>query len=62
MSKKRKQHKSPTIGTLADYLKAWRSASRTDELEQHSRPVNFARVHLSKKMYNRKRDRRIEFD
>lgn len=47
MRKKRK-------GALPDYIKANRKGSREAELEEHGRPVNYTRVHVSKKVYNRK--------
>lgn len=51
MMKKRKQN------VLADYIKANRKGSREAELENHDRPISFNRVHVSKKVYNRKRDK-----
>ena len=41
--------------TQEDYLKANRKASREEEIEKHGRPVSFNRIHVSKKVYNRKR-------
>ena len=41
--------------TLRDYIKANRKASREAEIENHSHPINFSRVHKSKKVYDRKR-------
>ncbi|MDY4687066.1 MAG: hypothetical protein SO408_01070 [Sodaliphilus sp.] len=49
------------MGTLEEYVRAWRKASRADEIASHGRAVSFARVHVSKKVYNRKRDRKIEW-
>lgn len=43
--------------TQEDYIKANRKASREAEIEQHSRPVRFNRVHKSKKAYDRKKQR-----
>lgn len=43
--------------TQRDYIKANRKASREAEIENHTRPVNFNRVHKSKKVYDRKRMR-----
>lgn len=43
--------------TQRDYIKANRKASREAEIEQHTRPVNFCRVHQSKKVYDRKRSK-----
>ena len=42
--------------SLRDYIKANRKASREAEIENHTRPVNFCRVHKSKKVYDRKRN------
>lgn len=42
---------------LTDYLKANRKGSREAELEQHNRPISHHRVHVSKKVYNRKKDK-----
>lgn len=39
----------------ADYLKANRKGSREAEIENHGRPVHLNRIHVSKKVYNRKR-------
>lgn len=41
--------------TQRDYIKANRKASREAEIENHSHPVNFCRVHQSKKVYDRKK-------
>lgn len=41
--------------TKGDYIKANRKASREAEIENHSKPVSFNRVHVSKKVYNRKK-------
>ena len=41
--------------TQEDYLKANRKASREEEIEKHGRLVSFNRIHVSKKVYNRKR-------
>jgi len=43
--------------TRADYLKATRKARRDEEIREHLHPVNINRVHKSKKVYNRKRDK-----
>ena len=60
MSKKNKKLQK-VVGTLDEYVRAWRKASRADEIASHGRAVSFARVHVSKKVYNRKRDRKIEW-
>jgi hypothetical protein len=41
--------------TEKDYIKANRIASRREEIEAHGHPVNYKRVHKSKKIYNRKK-------
>ena len=41
--------------TQRDYIRANRKASREAEIENHTRPVNYRRVHKSKKAYNRKK-------
>lgn len=48
-----RRHKSPKIGTLDEYVKANKKASREAELETFGHPLNFNRVHRSKKTYNR---------
>ncbi len=60
MNKKKKKLQK-VVGTLEEYVRAWRKASRADEIASHGRAVSFARVHVSKKVYNRKRDRKIEW-
>lgn len=60
MNKKNKKSQK-VVGTLEEYVRAWRKASRADEIASHGRAVSFARVHVSKKVYNRKRDRKIEW-
>ena len=42
--------------SFMDYIKANRKGSREAEIENHGHPVSFNRVHVSKKVYNRKRD------
>lgn len=48
---KKKQKKK----ALADYIKANRKGSREAELADHNRPVSYNRVHVSQKVYNRKK-------
>lgn len=60
MNKKNKKSQK-VVGTIDEYVRAWRKASRADEIASHGRAVSFARVHVSKKVYNRKRDRKIEW-
>ena len=49
--------KSKVKITRADYLKAMRKARRDEEIREHLHPVNINRVHKSKKVYNRKRNK-----
>ncbi len=42
---------------LVEYIKANRKGSREAELENHGRPVSHNRIHVSKKVYNRKRNK-----
>ncbi|MCS3347312.1 hypothetical protein NXU84_10470 [Parabacteroides distasonis] len=44
---------------LVEYIKANRKGSREAELENHGRPVSHNRIHVSKKVYNRKRMKRL---
>ena len=41
--------------TKADYIKANRKASREEEIAAHEHPISYNRVHVSKKVYNRKK-------
>lgn len=51
------------IGTIEDYVKANRKASREEELEMNGgRWVAKDRPHKNKKTYNRKEGKRINFD
>ena len=43
--------------SFMDYIKANRRGSREAEIENHGHPVSFSRVHVSKKVYNRKKDK-----
>lgn len=43
--------------TARDYIKANRKASRKAEIGNHGRPVSFCRVHKSKKVYDRKKQK-----
>ena len=44
---------------LVEYIKANRKGSREAELENHGRPVSHNRIHVSKKVYNRKRMKKV---
>ena len=49
------------IGTLADYIKANRKASREEEIQAHGKPVSSRPVVFkSKKVYDRKKIKREE--
>jgi len=43
--------------TRDDYIKANRKANREAEIEDHTHPISFKRVHKSKKVYDRKRSK-----
>mgnify|MGYP000252279715 CR=1 FL=1 len=43
--------------TQNDYIKAHRKASREEEIQNHTHPINYGRVQQSKKVYNRKKDK-----
>lgn len=43
-----------------DYLKANRKGSREAEIENHGHLVNYFRIQVSKKVYNRKRMKRMD--
>ena len=47
--------KKKKVSLLDEYIKANRKGSREAEIENHGRPVSHNRVHVSKKVYNRKR-------
>lgn len=51
--KKKKKKKNG----LSDYIKASRRGSREAEIENHNHPVSYNRVHVSKKVYNRKKNK-----
>lgn len=43
--------------TEKDYLKAHRKASREEELARHGRPLRYRAVHVSGRIYNRKKQK-----
>ncbi len=48
--------------TVADYMLAQRRAARLEEIALHGKPVSMRSVkHKSKKLYDRKRLRRVDF-
>lgn len=53
--------KKKKISPLDEYIKANRKGSREAELENHGRPVSHNRVHVSKKVYNRKRNEGVSY-
>ena len=56
----RKKRKKLRI-TEADFMLANRRAARLEEIAEHGRPVSFRKaVHKSKKVYDRKRLKRLE--
>lgn len=58
MKKRKKQ-----IGTLADYVKANRKASREEEIQAHGRLVlSRPAVFKSKKVYDRKKQEKVNPD
>ena len=59
MKTKKKQKKLRI--TEADYMLANRRAARLEEIAEHGRPVSFRKaVHKSKKVYDRKRLKRLD--
>ena len=49
--------------TLDDFMLANRKAAREEEIREHGRPVSSRTVlHKSRKVYDRKRDRKIDFE
>ena len=58
--KPKKKRKKLRI-TEADFMLANRRAARLEEIAEHGRPVSFREaVHKSKKVYDRKRLKRME--
>ncbi|RHJ85472.1 hypothetical protein [Parabacteroides sp. AM08-6] len=49
--------KTKKTDSLMEYIKANRKGSREAEIENHGHPINYNRVQVSKKVYNRKRDK-----
>lgn len=55
------KRKKKQIGTLADYVKANRKASREEEIQAHGKPVSTRpAVFKSKKVYDRKKLKKVE--
>lgn len=58
-----KKRRKKTVGDFNEYLKAVKSADRLIELERNGwRWTAKDRPHKNKKKYDRKRDRRIDYD
>ena len=58
--KKKKGQKRMRI-TEADYMLAQRRAARLEEIAEHGKPISFRKaLHKSKKVYDRKRLKRLE--
>ena len=61
MKAKKKQKKLRI--TEADFMLANRRAARIEEIAEHGRPVSFRKaIHKSKKVYDRKRLKRVGYD
>ena len=57
------KNRKKQIGTLADYVKANRKASREEEILAHGKPVSTRpAVFKSKKVYDRKKSRFLDLD
>lgn len=57
------KNRKKQIGTLADYVKANRKASRKEEIQAHGKQVSMRpAVFKSKKVYNRKRHKKAGFN
>lgn len=55
------KNRKKQIGTLADYVKANRKASREEEILAHGKPVSTRpAVFKSKKVYDRKKLKKVE--
>ena len=62
MKKPKKSPKKLRI-TQEDYMLAQRRAARMEEIAEHGKPVSLrSAVHRSKKVYDRKRLKKIDFD
>ena len=46
--------KKMIIGTIEEYIKANRKASREEEISKYGHPISYKRIFRSKKDYNRK--------
>lgn len=49
--------KKKKINKVLLAVKAARKASREEEIRMHGKPVNYQKITLSKKIYNRKRNK-----
>jgi hypothetical protein len=57
---KKKKKKKKTL--IEEYIKAYRKGCRQDEIEQHGHPLSTHHIHLSQKIYNRKKIKKEEPD
>ena len=51
-----------TIGSVEDYIKANRRASRNEEISSYGHPLSFNRILKSKKDYSRKQKHKNSFN
>ena len=51
-----------TIGSLEEYVKANRRASRNEEINAYGHPLSFNRICKSKKVYSRKQKHKQFFN
>lgn len=49
--------KKKKINKVIFAVKSARKASREEEIRQHGKPVNYLKITVSKKVYNRKRNK-----
>ncbi len=49
--------KKKKINKVLFAVKSARKASREEEIRQHGKPVNYLKITVSKKVYNRKRNK-----
>ena len=50
-----KKKKTKKHNALQDIIKASRKKSRDEEIVTHGKPINYQKIVLSKKIYNRKK-------
>lgn len=54
---KPKKTKKPNPSSPIAQVKAARKASREEEIRLHGKPINYKNISVSKKVYNRKRNK-----